>query len=318
VKKVVVIDAGYECYDYERDLLVQLDFEFIVASEARTREAKIAAAQGALGLFVRGTEINAAFLDAVPTARYIVRYGVGYDNVDLGAASERGVKVSNVQGYANHSVSDHALALIYACLRGILVGTKNAVSHFGAPPATYMPELKDATLGIVGLGRIGGTLCQKAQGLFKRVVASDPYIPRQRFVDLGAEPVPLDALLAGSHFISLHCNLTEETTNLVDTAAIATMRHTPILVNTARGPVINESALLNALNSGQIHAAGLDVYWDEPPGPNQQALLDHPRVVATGHYAWYSTPAAIDLQRRAARNMVALLRGEIPEDCLNP
>jgi len=317
--RVVVIDAGYESYDYERAALARLGATFEMFEGGRhDRAGKAAFARGAAGIFVRWTEVDGDFLDAVAGVRAIVRYGVGYDNVDLAAASARHVRVSNVQGYANHSVSDHALALLLACVRGLRIGTAQVRTHYLAPPRPHLPELKDMTLGIVGLGRIGGTLCAKGRHLFKRVLACDPYIPAERFTSLGAEACDLARLLAESDAISVHCNLTEETRLMFGQDAFARMRPSAIFVNTARGPIVDEDALLDALNAERIYAAGLDVFWDEPPLANRDALLAHPHVAATGHYAWFSTAASVELQRRAADNMVMMLRGELPEDCLNP
>jgi D-3-phosphoglycerate dehydrogenase len=223
-----------------------------------------------------------------------------------------------VGGYANHSVSDHALALMFACSRALFPGRDRLDSGFGAPPHAGLFELHDKTLGIVGLGRIGGALCRKAQCLFERILASDPYIPKARFELLDAIPAPLEQLLEQSHVISLHCPLTPETRGLIGAAAFERMARRPILLNTARGAVIDEIALLNALQRDLIRGAGLDVYEQEPVTAQQKPILDHPRTVCTGHYAWYSDRAIAELQRRAALNMLALLRGEIPDDCLNP
>jgi D-3-phosphoglycerate dehydrogenase / 2-oxoglutarate reductase len=316
--RVAVIDTGYDSYDQEREILAADGYVLDIFKGGRHDTAgKAAFARGAAGMLLRWTPVDGAFLDTAATLRAIVRYGVGYDNVDVPAATARGIAVCNVQGYANHSVSDHTLALILGCVRGLRAGAQDVRPRYGAPPDTYMPELREMTLGIVGLGRIGGTLCAKAQGLFRRIVACDPYVPPERFRSLGAEPCTLDALLAASDIVSLHCNLTEETHRLIGTAALNRMRPHAILVNTARGPVVDEEALAEALASGRIHAAGIDVFEDEPPKSDRDALLAHPRVLATGHYAWYSQAASRELQRRAALNMTALLRGEFPEDCLN-
>lgn len=246
-----------------------------------------------------------------------MRYGVGYDNIDLDAASARGILVCNVQGYANHSVSDHALALMLACVRSLRSGMEQLRTNYASPPNAHMLELHEMTLGIVGLGRIGGTLCAKARGLFRRVVACDPYIPAERFSELGAEACSLEELLAVSDVVSLHCNLTDETHHILNARTFDRARPNAIIVNTARGPVVDEDALTAALESGRVFAAGIDVFEDEPPKSNRDPLLSHPRVVATGHYAWYSERASRELQRRAALNLEAMLRGEIPEDCLN-
>lgn len=317
-KRVAVIDTGYDSYDQESDILGRSGHWLDVFPGGKLDAAgKVAFARGAAGLFVRWTTIDGAFLDAVSTLRAIVRCGVGYDNVDLAAASERGIPVCNVQGYANHSVSDHALALILACIRGLRQGMEQVRPRYNIPAHAHMPELHELTLGIVGLGRIGGTLCTKARGLFNRVVACDPYIPAERFTDLGAEPCSFDELLHVSDVLSLHCNLTDETRHMLDAPAFDRMRPHAIVINTARGPVVDEVALTAALESGKVFAAGLDVFADEPPKSNRDALLSHPRVVATGHYAWYSQRASRELQRRAALNMDAMLRGEFPPDCLN-
>ncbi|MFW6100296.1 MAG: NAD(P)-dependent oxidoreductase, partial [Bacteroidota bacterium] len=242
----------------------------------------------------------------------------GYDNVDIEAATRHNVKVANVRGYANHSVSDHALALIYACARGLSQGQKLVKQQFAKPPIREIIELHDKTLGIIGLGRIGGTLCQKAQSLFKKVMASDPYISKERFSSLGASKANLNDLLRQSDVISVHCNLTDETRNLIDGEKMQLMLNNAILINTARGPVINENDLYTALQSGKPHSVGLDVHGDEPPSSRQERLLSHPQVIATGHYAWYSQRSITELQKRASHNLLAMLEEKIPEDCLNP
>lgn len=317
-KRVAVIDTGYASFDQEVEILGRAGYALdIFPGDRQDAARKALFARGATGLLVRWTTVDGAFLDTAGTLRAVVRYGVGYDNIKLADASARGIPVCNVQGYANHSVSDHALAMILACVRSLRMGMEQLRSMYAAPPNAHMPELHEMTLGIVGLGRIGGTLCTKARGLFRRVLACDPYIAAERFAQLGAEPCTLDVLLAESDVVSLHCNLTEETHHLLNADTLSRLRPHAIVVNTARGPVVDEDALTAALEAGKVLAAGIDVFEDEPPGPNRDTLLAHPRVVATGHYAWYSERASRELQRRAALNMEALLRGELPEDCLN-
>ncbi|MBS3775416.1 MAG: C-terminal binding protein [Bacteroidales bacterium] len=317
-QKIAILDTGYESYDYEKKLFKEAGYDLeIFTGERHDRAGKIALAKDAVGLLVRWTKINDDFLQATPKLKAIVRYGVGYDNIDLDAATRYGVKVANVRGYANHSVSDHALALIYACARGLSQGQKLVEQQFAKPPIREIIELHDKTLGIIGLGRIGGTLCQKAQPLFKKILASDPYISDERFSSLGASKTNLDDLLRDSDIISVHCNLTEETRGLIDKNKMQLMRKSAIIINTARGPVINEDDLYEALQSGKLHSVGLDVYGEEPPSSRQERLLFHPQVIATGHYAWYSTKSIVELQKRATHNLLTMLQGEIPEDCLN-
>jgi D-3-phosphoglycerate dehydrogenase / 2-oxoglutarate reductase len=317
--RVVVIYSGSNSYEYEKNLLTNAGYQFeVFPGQRHDREGKIRFAEDAVGMFIRWTDLNDEFLEAVPRLKAIVRYGVGYDNVDLDAVSRHNIKVSNVQGYANHSVSDHAMSLIYACTRFLKQGQENLKSHYGAPPDQSISELHTKTVGIIGLGRIGGTFCTKAKSLFKQVLAVDPYITDKRFTDLGADKTGLESLLHESDVISIHCNLTQETENLINMDKIKMMVKKPILVNTARGPIINEEHLIQALGKNMLHSVGLDVFCDEPPLENSDDLLKHPRVVATGHYAWYSKEASVELQKRAADNLLMMLQNKIPEDCLNP
>lgn len=317
-KKVAVLDTGYDSFAYETKLLTDAGYQIeIFPGKRHDREGKKKFSEDAVGLFIRWTEINEDFLQATPQLQAIVRYGVGYDNVDLNAVSKFNVKVSNVQGYANHSVSDHAIAMMYACARSLALGQQLLRIKYGSPPIKNIFEFHDKTLGIIGLGRIGGTLSEKATRLFKRVLAFDPYIPDGQFSAMGAIKTNMDDLLAQSDIISIHCNLTEETRGLIDSDKIKLMQRTPILINTSRGPVINEDDLLDGLKSGKFHSLGIDVYHDEPPLENLDYLLNHPNVIATGHYAWYSIEAAVELQKRAAHNLLMMLQGEIPADCLN-
>jgi len=312
---IAVIDQGYDSYEYEKQFFKENGYGFDVYSgEHHDVESKIAFAENAVGILVRWTQVDEMFLKRLPKLKAIVRYGVGYDNIDIAAAQRRGVRVANVQSYANNAVSDHALALLLGCSRLLPLGQRSLKADFGKPPSKDIVELAEKTLGIIGLGRIGGTLCRKAHPLFGRILAVDPYIPAERFSQLGAMPCDLKTLLHESDAISIHCNLTQETHHLIDGKAFSMMARRPILVNTARGPIIEEEALLDALQQDIVHSAGLDVYSDEPPDDEKNSLLSHPRVIATGHYAWYSIRSSEILQTRAAHNLLGLLQNAEVED----
>lgn len=316
---VAIIDTGYKTYDYEKKLFPGMGYNLQFFQGERTDvPAKQKLAMKAEGILVRDTPIPKEVLTQAPDLKFIVRYGTGYDNIDVEAATSLGIKVANVQGYGNHSVSDHALALIYACIRGLPAGEKNIQTSFGKPPFPDVFELHDKTLGIIGLGRIGGTLSDKARYLFNRVLAYDPYIPEKKFKGHGAEKADLETLLEQSHVISLHCNLTEETRKLINREAFLKMKRCPVLVNTSRGPVVDGKALQEAAEKNLIHSAGIDVYENEPADHRQQALISHPRIITTGHYAWYSDKSIGIMQKRAADNLAGMLKGEMIEDCLNP
>ncbi len=318
-QRVVIIDGGYDTYAYEASYLKEHGYVLeMYDGDPQDRDAKIEFASGSVGMMVRGTLIDEHFLSQVPELKAVVRYGVGYDNVDLSAATRQGVRVANVQGYANHSVSDHAIALMYSCIRMLPAGSKSIYNDFSKPPTPEIFELHDKTVGIIGLGRIGGTFCTKVRHLFGRVLAYDPNIPESVFDDCGATQATLQHVLGESHVISLHCDLNETSYHIINDNAFAIMNNRPILINTARGDVIDPDALLKALNQGKIHCAGLDVFKNEPTGPEEQPLITHPRVLSTGHYAWYSDAAMRQLHERAVENLVNLINGKVVEDCLNP
>jgi len=318
-QQIVILDGGYESYNYEIARLTDNGYDLYFYKGNRDDiEQKIAFARQAVGLFVRSSVIDYEFLRRLPQLRAIVRYGVGYNNVDLQAASRLGIKVANVQGYATHSVSDHALALLYACFRALPAGERHLHSAFSKPPAPNIFELHDKTVGIVGLGRIGGMFCHKVRNLCGRVLAVDPNITAARFSDVGVVSCDFTTILRECDVISIHCDLNPSSLRLFNEHTFQLLAKQPILINTSRGPVLDEAALYRALESGLVHSAGLDVFCQEPPGEEQALLLAHPRVIATGHYAWYSQTAAQELQKRATENMLNLLNNQYTEDLLNP
>jgi D-3-phosphoglycerate dehydrogenase / 2-oxoglutarate reductase len=316
---IVILDSGYKSYAFEKSLFEGSGFTIKIHPLYKGEKAeKMEFAHKAHGILVRHTAIDSKFLSGMKNLKAIVRYGVGYDNIDVDACTRFGVKVANVQGYANHSVSDHALALLLTCSRGMWNPKKQITTQFASPPAEDIFELHDKTLGIIGLGRIGSELSKKAAPLFREIIGSDPYKPQYYFDSLNVRKVSLEKLLQQSDVISVHCNLTDETTHLLNRETFGKMKKKPVIINTARGEVVDEKDLLEALNTGQIHSAGLDVYENEPVTEAQKPLINHPRTICTGHYAWYSDRAAHELQKRAALNLFNLLTGKKVVDCLNP
>lgn len=316
--EVVILDSGYKSYDFERKLFEGSGFRLKIHPDYKGNPSeKREYAKNAHGILVRHTIIDEAFLAEMKNLKALVRYGVGYDNIDVEACSRHGVRVANVQGYANNSVSDHALALMLACARAMWNPEDQLMKGFGAPPVPDVFELHDKVLGIIGLGRIGSTLCRKAAPLFSKIVACDPYKPEEHFRQLQVMRVTLDELLESSDLISLHCNLNTETRHLIDHDKFRQMKKKPVVVNTSRGEVIDEAALLHALDSGLIHSAGIDVYENEPLTDRQSAIAGHSRTICTGHYAWYSDSASEELQHRAALNLLDFLTEKPVEDALN-
>jgi D-3-phosphoglycerate dehydrogenase len=316
--EIVILDSGYKSYAFEEELFKgnRYSLKIYPAYKGDPAEKK-RFGENAAGILVRHTKIDENFLSGLKKLKAIVRYGVGYDNVDINACTKHGIRVANVRGYADHAVSDHALALMFTCIRAMWDVKSQITQNYASPPSTDVFELHDKTLGIIGLGRIGSQLCKKTLPLFKTILACDPYKSSSYFHHLSALQVELDELLKKSDIISLHCTLNEETTHLIDQKAFSMMNRKPVLINTARGEVIDEKALLDALNSRNIHSAGLDVFEDEPVTTRQNELINHPRTICTGHYAWYSDRSILELQKRAALNLFNLLEGKPVEDCLN-
>jgi D-3-phosphoglycerate dehydrogenase/C-terminal binding protein len=295
---------------------------------ARSPEALIGRVNDADALLVfHEVSIPSGVIDMLDRCRVIVRCGVGYDNVDLEAAGRRGIPVCNVPDYGVDEVADHAIALMLACHRGLLLAERRLREPL--VPWNYLAvrpafRLSEATMGIVGLGRTGTATAMRAKALKMRVLACDPYIPAGIDKAVGVQMADLDTLLRESDVVSLHVPLTSETRHLIDAAALSKMKPHAILVNTARGAVVDTDALAEALRAEQIAAAGIDVLPVEPPTPELPliALWREPRerpvnLVLTPHSAFYSEGALAEMRAKGAREVARVLRGEPPRNCVN-
>jgi C-terminal binding protein len=252
-----------------------------------------------------------------PRCRGVVRAGVGYNNIDLDAATRHGVVVCNVPDYGSEEVADHAILFLLALVRRLLpsheairAGTWDYRSALGAP------RLRGKTFGIVGCGRIGTATALRAKALGLDVVFYDPYLRQGMDKALGIRRVfQLDELLEQSHFVSLHCYLDPTNRHLIDAKALARMRPGSYLINTARGPLVDEKALLDALDSGHIAAAGLDVVEQEPLDCDRLRL--HPNVLFTPHTAFYSVEGYDEMRTKTAQEIRRILLGEAPRNPVN-
>lgn len=307
--RVVVLDDGYPDYETERTILAAAGAE-LVLSPCRGDAAKAALAMAeADGVLVRETPIDAAAI-ATTQARVIVRYGVGYDNIDTAAAAARGIVVCNVPDHGTEEVSDHALALLLAAIRRVAEADRRVRAHgWGLPIDRKIHRMRSGTLGLIGYGRIGAAFHRKAAALgYARVLVHDPFV---REVPAGASLASLDTIAAESDAISLHAPLTNATRHIIGRGFLALAKPTLVLVNTARGGLIDESALAAALAEGRVLAAGLDVYENEPLR-HDSPLRSLDNVVLTDHSAWYSEEAIAELQRKAAQEVARVLEGETP------
>ena len=270
--------------------------------------------------------LDRAVIDEMRRCRIIVRAGVGFDHIDLEAAADAGIPVCNTPDYGTSEVADHAIGLMLALRRGI-VGyhralTTDPVAGFDHSGAPLVRRLRGTTFGIVGLGRIGTAAAIRAKAFGMRVVAYDPYISRGTEIALGVERVEsLPALLQQSDVVSLHCPLTVETRNLINAETLPLMKREAILINTARGAVIDIPALIEALHLGTIAGASIDVLPTEPPRREDeiaQAYRDSAnplignRLILTPHAAWYSPESQSDARRLSVETaMLYLLRGKL-------
>jgi D-3-phosphoglycerate dehydrogenase len=311
---VVITDCDHDSIDPERQVLDGHDVE-LRRLQCRTPEEVAEQAGDADVLINQYVPITAEVLDALPRCRLVVRYGVGVDNVDVEAAAARGVWVANVPDYGRDEVADHTLALALAVLRGVVVLDRSVrEGTWDLEAARPLRRLGTLTYGVVGCGAIGTAVARRAAELGMRVLGYDMAQVRS---EPPIERVPLEELLEGSDVVSLHAALTRKSRHLIGADALARMRPTAFLVNTARGGLVDGAALLEALDAGALAGAALDVLEAEPPDELGWRLARHPRVVATPHAAWYSEEAFLTLKTEVAREALRVLEGGRPRSPVN-
>ncbi|AGT32277.1 2-hydroxyacid dehydrogenase [Geobacillus genomosp. 3] len=315
--KVVVTDYEFQTLAPEQEVLSPLNVEF-VAAQCRTEEEVIAVCKDADAIINQYAPISANVIAQLEKCKVISRYGVGVNTVDVDAATEKGIIVANVTDYSVDEVSDHALALLLSLARKIVKlnhEVKNGVWDFNMGKPVY--RLRGKTLGLVGLGRIPQALAKKAQSFGLHVIAYDPYVPAEVANELNVQLVGLNDLFRQSDYISVHAPLTKETKGMISDEQFNLAKKELIIVNTARGPVIDEPALIRALQDGKIAGAGLDVTECEPIQPDNP-LLQMENVVITPHVAWYSEESERELKRKTAQNVADVLSGHYPNYFVNP
>jgi len=278
------------------------------------------AAEGCQGIVSQVMDPIGEEVLSLPGLKIVSNVAVGFDNIDLEAATRHGVMVTNTPGVLTDTTADFAFALLMAAGRRVAEGDRalrRGEFHGWGIDTLLGQDLHGATLGLVGVGRIGGAVARRAKGFDMRILYTDAVsLPQEVEQELGARRVELPELLRESDFISLHVPLTEETRHLISSEELAQMKRTAVLVNTSRGPVVDEAALAAALAEGEIFAAGLDVFEREPEV--HPALLGLENVVLTPHIASGSVRTRSEMCAIAARNLIAGLRGERPPNLLNP
>lgn len=313
---VVVTECDHDAFEQEEAVARAEGLTFRV-EQAHDREALVAACADADGVLVQYATIDGPVLDALPRLQVVSRYGVGVDSVDVAAATERGVVVCNVPDYGTEAVSDHAVAMALAVVRAI-PRLDRGVRAGRVDLAAVRPlhQIAGRTFGVVGLGRIGQSTARKAAGLGYDVVGFDALAtPGETY--RGVRAVTLADLCARSDVVSIHVPLDERTRGLIGAEQLAAMKPTTVVVNTARGGVLDGAALVDALERGAIGGAAIDTHELEPL-PVDHPLTRFDNVVLTPHLAWYTEESYGELKRRTAQNVVDVLTGRVPRDVVNP
>ena len=262
--------------------------------------------------------IDQTILEALPNVRLVIRWGIGFEQIDLDAATQLGVAVANSPTYGSDDVAEHALALLLALERRIV--TFDADIRNGGwmtPEHGSIRRLRGLTLGLLGVGRIGAALATRARGIGLQVIGYDTYRSDADFESIGVESVSLDELAARSDYISIHVPHTPETDAMVDAGFLGKMKENAYLINTSRGKVVNQTDLIGALRSGTIAGAGLDVFETEPL-PVDNPLRGMPNTILTPHYAGYSTQSWADLREEMCRTTIEFLTTGWADTIVNP
>jgi D-3-phosphoglycerate dehydrogenase len=312
----VVTDHLFSSLAEEREMLGRMDAE-LVEAECRGEQEIIDSCRRADAILNTYAPMTERVIEALERCRVIVRFGIGVDNVAVEAATERGIMVANTSDYCIDEVADQAMALLLACARGLFAGAK--IARDAAWDFNRMPRLtriRGQTLGLLGVGRIGSAVAARAKGFGLRILACDPYVSAEAVRKMDVAGVDLDTLLRESDFLSIHVPLNPETAGMVGAEAFRKMKPTAFLINVARGRIVDQAALCEALRQGTIAGAALDVLETEPPGPDDP-ILQLSNVILTPHAAWYSEQSRMEMRRRAVGQVVSVLKGELPYSLVN-
>ncbi|MBI2832744.1 MAG: C-terminal binding protein [Chloroflexi bacterium] len=320
----VVLTASFAPTPQEEEIAGRIGAK-LVSAPSRTEDEIIANCREADAVLTGPNEpFTRRVIEALEKCKVISRLGIGYDNIDIAAATEKGIAVSVVPDYAIEEVSDHAMAFILALSRKLIplrqavrAGLWKAGRTETTQIARPIRRLKTQTLGIIGAGRIGQALARKAQAFGLTVIAHDPYLSQAQAEKLGIKLVTLDNLLKESDYISVHAPLTKETRHLLNLETLSKMKPTAYVINNARGGLIDESALYTALTRGLIAGAGIDVTDPEPPDVNNP-LLQLDNIIVTPHSSWYSQESLAELRREGIEAVVQVLQGGWPRVLANP
>lgn len=313
--KVCVSDARHASYEIEKKAIEKIGGELVLCN-CSTEEDIINKCSDADAIFLDMAPMNAKVIAGLKKCKCINRYGVGYDNVDVDAASKAGIQVTYVPDYCAEDVSDHALALMLSCLRQVALRDRLIRQNKWNIQKTSF-RLKGKVLGVLGFGRIARAFVRKCSGFgFSKIMTYDPYVSDKDCEEAGVEKNSLKEVLSQSDFISLHMPVTPETTHIINKESIGWMKSTAIIINTGRGKLIDDNAIAEALKENKIMYAGLDTHNIEPLSTEcPYRNLDN--VTLTDHTAYSTVEGVIELKTKSAQNVVDVLTGKMPKYPVN-
>jgi D-3-phosphoglycerate dehydrogenase / 2-oxoglutarate reductase len=308
---IAVTDSPFPSLDPAKAALARVDPELRIAKSASAEDI-LAAARDADAILVTYARLPGELLRQLTRCKAIGRFGLGVDNIDIPAAAALGISVTYVPDYCMQEVSDHAMALLLATARKVPLSNKLVQSgRWEVPPIVPIHRLSGRVLGLVGFGNIPRALAPKARAFGLRVVTHDPYVSPDVLSAAGVAGVSFDRLLEMSDFVSIHAPLMPATRGLFNADVFHKMKKGAVLINTARGPLVDEAALIAALDTGQLGGAALDVVTTEPLTKDSK-LLGRDNVILTPHTAFYSVEALEELQTKCAADVARVLSGEQP------
>lgn len=314
-KRVLITDHVFGGLEIERGTLEPLGVEVVLAPDAE-ESTLVELASGADALMVCFAQLTAPVLEAAAANGSLIvsRYGIGIDNIDVQRATELGIQVTNVPDYCLDEVADHALALLLAAARGVMVGAGSVAAGAWNIPHGMVHRIEGRRLALLGVGRIGRRVAERASPFGLEVVGYDPFLTED--VPEMTRVESLEEAVREADYVSLHAPLTEETHHLVDSHLIAAMERAPLVINTSRGPLVDADAVLAGLESGALGGVALDV-TDPEPLPEGHPLRNHPKAIITPHMSFYSVEAEAELQTRAAEEVAHYFNGEPPRCPVN-
>lgn len=309
--KVLITDYEFENLKYEEDVFTEsgLGIEFVKA-QCKTEDEVIKQAKHADAILNQYAPISRRVIESLENARVISRYGVGVNTIDLDAANEKGITVANVPDYGMEEVSNHALALLLSWARKVpLLNNEVKKGNWDFKACVPIHRFNNQTVGVLGFGRIPRRFIEKVKPLGFKLAAYDPFVSAEDMESAGVQKMELDEIIREADYLSVHVPLIKDTFHLLNADRFSQMKKNAVIINTARGPIIDEKALIEALEKGVIAGAALDVAEEEPISIDSP-LLYMDNVIITPHSAWYSEEAMVELRQKAAKNIVQVLKGE--------